>query len=75
MKGFNSLVVASAVDGASIMWHAFTSSKPEDRISYFDPRIGEPVSNEEEIPLLRSLEGFRHIVGWCSEATEFCGRS
>ena len=75
MKGFNSLVVASAVDGASILWHAFISSKPEDRISYFDSRIEESVSNEDETPLLRSLEGFRHIIGWCSEATEFCGRS
>ena len=75
MKGFNSLVVASAVDGGSIMWHAFTSSKPEDRISYFDPRVEETISKKEEAPLLRSLEGFRHIIGWCSEVTELCGKS
>lgn len=75
MKGFNSLVVASAVDGGSIRWHAFTSSKPKDRISYFDPQIEESVSNEEKTPLLRSLEGFRHIIGWCSEVTELCGKS
>ena len=74
MKGFNSLVVASAVDGGSILWHAFTSSKPEDRISYFDPRVEGSISNKEEAPLLRSLEGFRHIIGWCSEVTELCGK-
>ncbi|KAI4955907.1 hypothetical protein J4E91_000116 [Alternaria rosae] len=73
MKGFNSLVVASAVDGGSILWHAFTSSKPEDRISYFDCRIEESISNKEESPLLRSLGDFRHIIGWCSEVTELCG--
>ena len=74
MKGFNSLLVASAIDSGSILWHALTSSKPEDRISYFDPRIEEFVSNNEETPLLRSLEDFRHIIGWCSEVTELCGR-
>jgi len=74
MKGFNSLVVASAVDGGSILWHAFTSSKPEDRISYFDPRVKGLISNKGEVPLLHSLEGFRHIIGWCSEVTELCGK-
>jgi len=74
MKGFNSLVVASAIDGAFVRWHVFTSGEQDKRISYFDPRIEESVSNREGSPLLRSLEGFRHIIGWCSEATEFCGK-
>jgi len=74
MKGFNSLAVASAVGSAFVRWHVFTSGKPDKRISYFDPRVEESVSNKEESPLLRSLVDFRHIIGWCSEVTEFCGR-
>lgn len=74
MKGFDSLLVATAVDDAFITWHAFTSSKPGEHISYFDPRIAELTPNEENLPLLRSLKNFRHIVGWCSQATEFCGK-
>jgi len=74
MKGFNTLVVASAVESAVIMWHVFTSGKPGERISYFDSRIEETAFKEDNVPLLRSLDGFRHIIGWCSEVTSFCGK-
>jgi len=74
MKGFNSLVVASAFDGAFIRWHLLTSGGPGERISYFDSRIEELASKDENPPLLSSLNGFRHIIGWCSEATSLCGK-
>jgi hypothetical protein len=75
MKGFNSLLIATAVDDTIITWHAFTSSKPDERISYFDPRTKELTSNKENALLLRSLEDFRHLIGWYSQATELCGMS
>lgn len=77
MKGFDTLLVATefVMDGDIIMWHAYTSSKPGKRISYFDPRIEETTSNERDLPLLRSLGNRRHIIGWCSETEDFCGKS
>jgi hypothetical protein len=41
MKGFDALLVATEIfaDDNLIMWHAYASSKPGKRISYFDPRI------------------------------------
>ena len=76
MKGFDTLLVATEIvlDDNVIMWHAYTSNNPGKRISYFDPRIEETTSNERELPLLRSLRNCRHIIGWCSEAADFCGR-
>jgi hypothetical protein len=74
MKGFSSLLVATAADGPFIMWHALTSSKPNERISYFDPQIKESTFGKGDLPLLRSLESSRHVIGWCSEVTEFCGK-
>ncbi|CAN9286913.1 unnamed protein product [Alternaria alternata] len=75
MKGFDALLVATEIfaDDNLIMWHAYASSKLGKRISYFDPRIEETTSNERDLPLLRSLEYCRHVIGWCSEATDFCG--
>jgi hypothetical protein len=77
MKGFDTLLVATefVTDDDLIMWHAYTSSKPGKRISYYDPRIKETISNERQLPLLRSLGNCRHIIGWCSEAADFCGKS
>jgi len=74
MKGFSSLVVASAIDGAFIRWHVFTSGKLGERISYFDPRVEKSVTNEANVPLISSLSSFRHIIGWCSKVTSFCGK-
>jgi len=76
MKGFDTLLVATEfiMDGNLIMWHAYNSSKPGKRISYFDPRIEEITSKERDLPLLRSLKNCRHVIGWCSEATDFCGK-
>jgi hypothetical protein len=73
LKGFNSLLVATVIESSVILWHALTSSKTDDRISYFDPRIDQLIFNRKDVPSLRGLENARHIIGWCSEATDFCG--
>jgi hypothetical protein len=62
MKGFSSLLVATAVDGPFIMWHALTSSNPDGRISYFDPQIKESTFGKGDLPLLRSLDSSRHVI-------------
>jgi len=74
MKGFNSLLVATTVESSLIMWHALVSSKVDERIFYFDSRIDGLVTMKDILPSLRALESSRHIIGWCSQATDFCGK-
>jgi hypothetical protein len=74
MKGFNALLVATAIHDGVILWHAMMSSNVDERVSYFDPRIDKLNISHGERPTLRVLEGARHIVGWCSQATDFCGQ-
>ncbi|KAF2820292.1 hypothetical protein CC86DRAFT_119277 [Ophiobolus disseminans] len=73
MKGFNTLLVATEVQSDFIMWHALVSRTADERISFFDPRIEELKIRPESMPLLRALENTRHIIGWCSQVTDFCG--
>jgi hypothetical protein len=73
LKGFNALVVATAVHDGLILWHAMKSSQVDERVSYFDTRIDKLNLIHTENLKLRVLEGARHIVGWCSQATDFCG--
>lgn len=77
MKGFDTLLVATefVMDSNLIMWHAYTSNNPGKRVSCIDSRIEETTSNERNLPFLRSLGDCRHVIGWCSEATDFCGKS
>jgi hypothetical protein len=74
MKGFNALLIATAFDSSAIMWHALISSTAEERISYFDHRLTGRLWQNEGLSTLRQLEDTRHIIGWCSPATDFCGK-
>lgn len=74
MEGFSSLLVATGFRDGLVLWHAITSSKTDERISYFDHRIENLVKEMKDTPLLRSLENAWHIIGWCSKATDFCGK-
>ena len=73
MKGFSSLLIATAVESSPVMWHALVSSKADERISYFDTPIDGLLPMKDDLPLLRALESSRHIIGWCSQATDLCG--
>lgn len=74
LKGFCSLLVASAVKDDTVMWHLFYNPNG-DRISYCDPRLE---SIKPEIPegfLLTDLQTRRHAVGWCSNICEVTGKA
>ncbi|KAH6890692.1 hypothetical protein B0T10DRAFT_439881 [Thelonectria olida] len=74
IKGFSMLMVATLVAADIIVWHLLVSENPGERISYIDSRLDELVETSERISL-RMLEGRRHVVGWCSEATDWCGNA
>jgi hypothetical protein len=73
MKGFNSLLVATSTEDGMVLWHAIVNGKADERISYFDSRVDALHMSHEGAPTLRTLENSRHIIGWCSEAVDFCG--
>ncbi|RBR07986.1 hypothetical protein FVER53590_28855 [Fusarium verticillioides] len=73
IKGFNMLMVATQATADIVVWHLLVSQKPEERISYVDPRLDHiDIKSSEEISL-RHIEGKRHIIGWCTKATDLCG--
>lgn len=74
MKGFGSLMIATSQESETVVWHALLSSTPGERISYFDTQIDALRNSFQHVPSLRILETARHIVGWCSHATDFCGK-
>ncbi|KAI1021931.1 hypothetical protein LB504_007514 [Fusarium proliferatum] len=73
IKGFNMLMVATKVTVDVVVWHLLVSEKPEERISYVDPRLDHIDIRYSEEMSLRHIEGKRHIVGWCTKATGLCG--
>ncbi|EXK28948.1 hypothetical protein FOMG_14802 [Fusarium oxysporum f. sp. melonis 26406] len=75
IKGFNMLMVATLVTADVMVWHLLVSEKPEERISYLDPRLDHIDIRPSDEMSLRYIEGKRHIVGWCTKATDFCGHS
>lgn len=74
MKGYASLLVATLATSSIIVWHLLVSSKSGERISYVDPRLDTLDVRTPKNLSLRMLEGARHIVGWCTSATDFCGK-
>ncbi|KAL3482183.1 hypothetical protein BJX99DRAFT_252899 [Aspergillus californicus] len=75
IKGFNSLLVATSATDSITVWHLFLNKCPDKRISYIDWRLETLESTMTEKHSLRFLERTRHIVGWCSNITDFCGHS
>lgn len=72
LKGFCSLLMATAVANDVVMWHLFYNSTGE-RISYYDPRLEDVKCEIPQGFALKDLEGHRHIVGWCSNIVESFG--
>ena len=75
LKSFNMLLIAVEAVNNAMVWHCLVSADPSERISYFDRRIEEVDLTKMRVQSIRSLESMRHIVGWCSKATDFCGRN
>ncbi|KAM0250769.1 hypothetical protein ACHAP5_001986 [Fusarium lateritium] len=73
IKGFNMLMIATLVATDLMVWHLLVSEKGGQRISYMDPRLdGISANTSDAIPLHR-ISGKRHIIGWCTKATDWCG--
>lgn len=73
IKSFNTLLIAVLATTNEMIWHCLVSPKPSERISYFDRGLQEIDLSQGKIQSLRSIETMRHIIGWCSKATDYCG--
>ncbi|KAG5762801.1 hypothetical protein H9Q72_009105 [Fusarium xylarioides] len=73
IKGFNMLMVATQVTDDVVIWHLLVNEEPQERISYIDPRLDHIDIRSSGDVSLRHVEGKRHIVGWCTKATDLCG--
>lgn len=74
LKGFCSLLVATAVKDDTVIWHLLYDPNG-DRISYCDPGLENVNSEVPEGFLLRDLQTRRHVVGWCSDICQDTGKS
>ena len=74
LKGFCSLLVATAVLADAVTWHLFFNSSGE-RISYCDPRVEKVAYKMPNDFFLREFESRRHIVGWWSDVREYTGKT
>ena len=72
IKGFCSLLVATAAVPDVVVWH-FLHNSDGRRISYSDEQLNAYAYQTSPDLSLRDLEGRRHIVGWCSQVDELCG--
>jgi hypothetical protein len=74
MKGFNALAIATSLAAGAVIWHLIHNANADERISYIDSRVDAVLSHVSHDFSLRDVEGKRHFIGWCSEATDFCGK-
>lgn len=63
------MLIPAKKSGDLLIWHLLCN-KHRERISYIE-KTGE---HERKITV-DSLERFRHVVGWCSDATYHAGMS
>jgi hypothetical protein len=74
IKGFNFLAVALQENAGVVRWHLLHSRDSFQRIAYDDPQMEELYFNLPQGLTLKQLGTKRHIIGWCSEARDVCGR-
>ncbi|KAJ8113914.1 hypothetical protein ONZ43_g5031 [Nemania bipapillata] len=67
IKGFSTMLIPTRRNEDIICWHLIYN-KDGCRISYLDDHVDQ----EQHIGHL-DLESFRHVLGWCSEATFYAG--
>ncbi|KAH8156217.1 hypothetical protein CIB48_g12030 [Xylaria polymorpha] len=63
IKGFNTMLVPVKQSEDLLLWHLLYSEDPLKRISYISSNI--ECSNLS----LADLQNFRHVLGWCADAT------
>ncbi len=69
IKGFSTLLIPTWLNDDIICWH-LVYNKDGGRISYLDGDLDQ----EQRIARLNP-EDFRHVLGWCSEANVFAGKT
>ena len=77
MKGFDSLLLATMVTSTTVYGHLSVSGESGKRIGYFDDihnQNSDPDPIQGNLPTLQTLQSARHIVGWCPDAEDMCGK-
>ncbi|KAI0175689.1 hypothetical protein GGR52DRAFT_324537 [Hypoxylon sp. FL1284] len=67
IKGFSTMLVPTRQLKDVVVWHLLYSNSPEERISYLDCDL------EHADVQVAHLGQYRHILGWCSNATSIIG--
>ncbi|KAI0186832.1 hypothetical protein EV127DRAFT_163866 [Xylaria flabelliformis] len=67
IKGFNTMLVPVKQSGDTLVWHLLHSDNPSERISYLSS-----VHKCDNIRMT-DLATFRHVLGWCAEASSIVG--
>jgi hypothetical protein len=74
IKGFDRLLVTTAISNGFVSWHLLINNSSEERISYFDSRIEAVSTGKGQTGSLNILKSSRHVIGWCNKVTDFCGK-
>jgi nucleoside phosphorylase len=69
IKGYSSLLVLTRKSGDLLLWHLLRNESG-DRVSYLD--YSGPRTEDVDVD---GLEKARHVVGWCSRARNYAGKS
>lgn len=68
IKGYSTMLVAVKCVANIVVWHYYYLKKGE-RLSYTH------CNEETERFSITKLEGFRHVIGWCSKSKYFAGET
>ncbi|KAK4170730.1 hypothetical protein QBC36DRAFT_316440 [Triangularia setosa] len=69
IKGFSAMLIPTGKQDDILIWHLCQKRNPSERISYLDVSV-----DHIDVRVLE-LEGYRHVVGWCSEVKSHIGAS
>ncbi|KAI1409805.1 hypothetical protein F5Y13DRAFT_203200 [Hypoxylon sp. FL1857] len=67
IKGFSTMLVPTKKSDDLLTWHLLYNKHPDERISYLDCDL------EHADIQVATLEKYRHILGWCSDAVSNIG--
>lgn len=68
IKGFSTMLVATALVDDQLVWH-YCYKADGSRISYFDHDVTAQVT-----PKISQLNKLRHVVGWCQHCKYYAGK-
>lgn len=74
IKGFSALVTSTKVERGIMLWHLVFNEDKKQRITYYDSRIHHIQDPKAEKMDDLTLDGARHILGWCSQVKSLTGK-